>query len=287
MSGEGAPGHVPVMTTEIIRFFSEGEPGNMVDGTAGQGGHLAALLSSFPGASVLALDRDPEACDLLRCRFGNRRKLRIRCLSFSELPSLVERTGLFDSALFDLGLSSAQLDDPERGFSHSADGPLDMRFDRSGQGRTASDILNRATEKELADLLFGFGQERRSRRLAREIMRNRPLFRTGDLARVVGSCVGRGRVKVLSRVFQALRIAVNDELRELDLLCRSLAGCIAPGGRVAFLTFHSLEDRIVKLLFRDSADFEPTSPPFLEPSPAEVRANPRARSAKLRLGVRL
>ena len=276
------------MTREIISFFSEGEPKSMVDGTAGQGGHLSALLSRFPDAAMLAIDRDPEACALLRERFGSNPRLSVHCHSFADLPAALRERGLgsLDCALFDLGLSSAQLDDPDRGFSHSDEGPLDMRFDRSAQRLTAFDIVNGASERELADILFQLGEERSSRRLARRIVRNRPISSTSELADVIRKSVGPRCIKTLSRVFQALRIAVNSELEELERLLGSLGGCLRPGGRDAFLTFHSLEDRLVKLLFRDSDEFRQDKPPFRTPAAEEIEQNPRARSAKLRTGFR-
>ncbi|MBN1435079.1 16S rRNA (cytosine(1402)-N(4))-methyltransferase RsmH [Candidatus Fermentibacterales bacterium] len=277
------------MPEEVVRFFmSGGEPESMVDGTAGHGGHLAALLEALPGTRFIALDRDPDSCEHLRRRFEGHPGVTVRNSSFSKLPEVLLEIGISraGAAFFDLGLSSSQLDDPSRGFSHSTEGPLDMRFDRGSGGVTAADIINRSSERQLADIFHRFGQERHSRAIARAVVRERPFELTTQLAFTISRCVRSHHVKTLSRIFQALRIAVNDELDELAKLLGTLAGVLAPGAPVAFLTFHSIEDRMVKLELRDSGSFIPGKPFFLRPSGAESVGNPRARSAMLRTGYR-
>lgn len=275
------------MVCEVIEFFAPASPRIVVDGTAGGGGHLVALMEAFPEASILAVDRDPSAVDALTASLGARKGLAIRQASYSAIPDILEesRLGKADAALFDLGLSSLQLDDPARGFSHSLDGPLDMRFD-PGSGPSAFDLVNRLSEAELADIFWKWGEERWSRRIARAVVSARPVESTLTLASVVRGAARGNPAKSVSRVFQALRIAVNGELRELEALLEGLAGWMAPGGRAAFVTFHSLEDRIVKRFFMDSPSFTPCRPAWRAPSDAERLANPRARSAKLRTAVR-
>lgn len=280
--------HVPVMVDEVTAFFREiGGGGLLVDGTAGAGGHLAALLEACPEASFLGVDRDPGAAAALAERFHGEERVTVRHAGYTDIPGLVEELGFTGAsgALFDFGFSSLQLDDPRRGFSHAAEGPLDMRFDR-GSGRTAADLVNGLSRRDLADILFRFGEEGRSRRLADAIVEARPLRTTTELARVVRDSVRGNPVKILARVFQALRIAVNDELQLLGRLLEGLSGWTVSGAGVACITFHSLEDRQVKLFFRDSPDFEPSTPPWTTASPVEIRRNPRARSARLRTGVR-
>lgn len=287
--GESEPSHVPVMVREVCGFLASSRPdGLLVDGTAGIGGHLAALLDTLPEMRFLALDRDPAAVAVLRERFGDHGRVTVRHASYTAAPSAVDELGLgrASAALFDLGFSSLQLDDPARGFSHSTDGPLDMRFDPE-DGPTAMELVNELPEKELADIIFRYGQEGRSRRIAAAIVAARPLSGSRELADAVASSVRSGGVKMLSRVFQALRIAVNRELEELDALLDGLASWTEPDARIAFITFHSLEDRRIKLLFRDGACFRQHSPKWLLPGEDELEANSRARSARLRMGLRV
>jgi 16S rRNA (cytosine1402-N4)-methyltransferase len=183
-------------------------------------------------------------------------------------------------------MSTDQLEDDARGFSYRRPGPLDMRFD-TDSGRTAADLVNGLPEKELADLIYRLGGERRSRRIARRIVQRRPIEGTIELAKAVSSAVRGYRPSVLSRVFQALRIAVNDEMGQLERLLESMADWMAPGCRVGVITFHSLEDRKVKHFFRDSDSFRPGEPAWTGPSRRERESNVRSRSAKLRRGVRL
>lgn len=280
--------HVPVMADEVVDFFTGGrKDGLLVDGTAGCGGHLSRLTEALPRMRFLAVDRDPSAVSVLRNRFGDSPEVTVRSGSYTMIPGMLEEMGLgkATAALFDLGLSSLQLDDPCRGFSYRHDSPLDMRFDET-EGRTAEELLNELTEKEIADIIYRFGQEGRSRRIARAIVAARPLRSCRELADVVAGSVRGPSTKILSRVFQALRIAVNREMEQLDTLLSDLHSWTEPGARIAFITFHSMEDRRIKILFRDDPFYLQHSPKWLVPTEGEIRSNSRARSARLRMGVR-
>jgi len=280
--------HVPVMVEEVADFFCGGlRRGLMVDGTAGAGGHLARLLEALPDMDFLAVDRDPEAVELLRERFRSTERVTVVQGSYASIPEILKDGGLesASAAFFDLGLSSLQLDDPSRGFSFRLDGPLDMRFDSRG-GVTAADLINSLPEKELADIIYQFGQEGRSRRIAGAIVRERPVESSRELGDIISSSVRGNPVKIMSRVFQALRIAVNSELQQLDELLGAMHQWTLPGARIAFITFHSLEDRKIKLLFRDDERYCQFTPKWLLPREEELSENSRARSARLRLGVR-
>jgi 16S rRNA (cytosine1402-N4)-methyltransferase len=300
-------GHVSVLLAETLELLAVRPGGLWVDGTVGLGGHAAALLrASAPDGRLLGLDRDTETLERARTAlggFGDR--VRLDAGDYREIPQRLgeERA---DGVLLDLGISSAQLDDPERGFSFQSDGPLDMRMDRR-EGTTAADVVNHLPEKELADLIYAYGEERKSRRIARAIVRSReraPLRTTAELAEIVrratrsgaprGARRGlhpatprgarRGGIHPATRTFQALRIYVNRELEGLGEALERIAGCLAPEGRMAVIAFHSLEDRAVKNAFRDLSRRgcrQLTKKP-VRPSEAETRANPRARSARLR-----
>jgi len=262
-----------------------GSRGTVVDMTVGAGGHAAALLGAGV-ERVLGFDRDPEAVALARDalgRFGSHAELsRAR---FTEVE-IAERV---DGVLFDLGVSSMQLDASARGFGYRREGPLDMRMDK--EGPSARDLVNEASEEELARIIQGFGEEHRARRVARAIVRARlrsPIETTDELARVVAGALGKrpGGPHPARRTFQALRIAVNRELEELAASLPRAVGFLAPGGRVVVIAYHSLEDRIVKRFLReDERLFVLTKKP-LRPEAAEVAGNPRARSARLRAAER-
>jgi 16S rRNA (cytosine1402-N4)-methyltransferase len=267
------------MVAEVLRFLSG--RGTVMDLTLGAGGHAEALLDSGVGLLV-GVDRDPEAIEIANARlarFGDRvRAVRTR---FSSMPA----ENRVDGVLLDLGVSSLQLDRPERGFSYRSPGPLDMRM--GPEGDTAMDLVNSASEEELARILFEYGEERRSRRVAAAIVRARsraPIQTTDELARVVAGALGarRGGPHPARRTFQALRIAVNRELEELAATLPRAAGLLAPGGRIVAISYHSLEDRIVKRFLLDRDDLEILTKKPLTPSSAERARNPRARSAKLR-----
>jgi 16S rRNA (cytosine1402-N4)-methyltransferase len=281
--------HTPVMPSEVADFFRGiAGDGLLVDGTAGAGGHMALLLEVCPDARLLGVERDPAAAAALADRFRDEERVIVRNASYTAIPAIISGLGLggASGALFDLGLSTLQLDDPARGFSHSSDGPLDMRFDRSS-GRTAADLVNGLSRRDLADIIYRYGEEGRSRRIADAIVEARPMRSTTELAAVVKGAVRGNPVRILSRVFQALRIAVNSELEHLEKMLESLPGWTLSGAGLACISFHSLEDRLIKTFFRDSPDFRPCSPPWATASAAEVSANSRARSARLRTGVRL
>ena len=280
-------GHLPIMPSEIVEFLCASPSELVVDGTAGGGGHTSLLAAALPDSTILAVERDPSASNELAVTFSGTNVLVVNS-SYTEMPAIIAEKNMPEAgaALFDLGLSSIQLDTPERGFSHRTSGPLDMRFNRNS-GKPASELLRSMTEKQIADAIYRYGEEGRSRAIARAIKQNRRLLTTDDLAEAVRSVVKGNPVKPLARVFQAIRILVNGELDQLERLLSQMHIWTATGCHVAVLTFHSLEDRMVKLYFRDSEYFTQFDPPWMLPTAAEKRANSRARSARLRLGVRL
>lgn len=288
--------HLPVLLDEALAALAPRPGGRYIDGTLGGGGHTAAILeASAPDGRVLALDADPAAlarAAALRERFGDR--LTLVASNFRSLDSVAVTSGFApcDGVLLDLGLSSDQLATAGRGFSLQVDGPLDMRFDPT-TGESAAELLNSRSESELADIFYHYGEERRSRRLARLIVarrQDRGFARTGDLVAVAETALGprRGRLHPATRAFQALRIAVNDELGALETALNAAVSVLAPGGRLVVISFHSLEDRIVKYFIRGrvGAAGEPRLRPLTRKpqtaGPAEIAANPRSRSAKLR-----
>lgn len=296
-----ARAHEPVLLAEALAMLAVRPGGLYVDGTVGLGGHAAAILDAgAPDARLLGLDRDAETLDRARealASYGDR--VRLVHADFREAPAWLggERA---DGVLLDLGVSSVQLDTAERGFSFQADGPLDMRMDRSA-GETAADVVNEMDEEDLADVIYRFGEDRASRRIARAIVSARRQHRiatTGELATLVRRAAGRPQrrpgLDPATRTFQALRIYVNRELDRLSDALRALAACLAPNGRLAVIAFHSLEDREVKHTFRalgaESLDplragdkgFEVLAKKPVRPGDAEAARNPRSRSARLR-----
>jgi len=280
------------MVAEVVDFLVAGRSGvvgRVADMTVGAGGHAEALLEAGVGR-VIGFDRDPEALRIARermVRFGDRFTAVHR--RFSQVGE-AEATGPLHGVLFDLGVSSMQLDEPARGFGYRVDGPLDMRMGEGGV--TAADLVNDLPESELADLLFGFGQEHRSRRIAAAIARARQRGRIETTDRLAGVIVGAvgprpGGPHPARRTFQALRIAVNRELEELAASLPRAVGLLGPGGRVVVLSYHSLEDGIVKRAFRDDDRLRVLTKKPLRPSPEETARNPRARSAKLRAAERI
>ena len=281
---------------EVAFLLRPRHGGWVIDGTVGMGGHAEALLTGS-GAAVrlLGLDADPAALQQAGARlasFGER--VRLVHASFADLAAVAAEHGVDDAqgVLLDLGVSSWQLESSGRGFSFQGTEPLDMRLDPT-RGETAADLLNRLPEAELSRLLHEYGEERHARRIARVIVRRRPLATTGDLVAAVRAAVPRGawprRLHVATRTFQAVRMAVNDEPGALRRALAAAPGLLARGGRLAVIAFHSGEDRIVKRTFRslEAAGFAALEPSPLEPGDDEVRANPRARSAKLRVLERL
>jgi 16S rRNA (cytosine1402-N4)-methyltransferase len=271
------------MVDEVIRFLVG--RGTVVDMTLGAGGHAEALLAAGVGR-VIGIDRDPEAIELASARLERfRARFDARLATFASF----DPEEPVDGVLFDLGVSSMQLDAPERGFSYRRPGPLDMRM--GPDARSAMDLVNELPEDELADLIFQYGEERRSRRVAAAIVRVRsraPITTTDELARVVAGAVGRraGGPHPARRTFQALRIAANRELEELTASLPQAVGFLAPGGRVVVIAYHSLEDRVVKRFLRDDERVRALTKRPLRPSDDEVGHNARARSARLRAAER-
>ncbi|MBL8834781.1 MAG: 16S rRNA (cytosine(1402)-N(4))-methyltransferase RsmH [Alphaproteobacteria bacterium] len=298
-------GHTPVLLDEVLAALAPRDGADYVDGTFGRGGYAEAILKKAE-CRVWGIDRDPEAIAAgatLAKHFPGR--LTVIEGRFGAMDQLMAERGItrVDGIALDLGVSSPQIDNPNRGFSFRQDGPLDMRME--GRGPTAADIVNGADEGELADIIFRFGEERRARAVARAIVRARPFQRTFQLADVVRRAVPRSNdgIDPATRTFQALRVFINDELDELDRGLAAAERLLAPGGRLAVVSFHSLEDRVVKtFLARRSGHagvsrhlpatraarptFTDGSRKAIRPSAQECAANPRARSAKLRWAIR-
>ena len=285
--------HRSVLLHDTLELLGVVKGGLYVDGTLGWGGHASEVQRR--GGRVLGVDRDPDALAAARARLGPDAELHHAC--FSAIPELLGERSC-QGILLDLGVSSPQLDRPDRGFSFRAEGPLDMRMDPT-RGESAADWLNRVGEAELVGVLFRFGEERHARRVARKILAHRelaPLRSTRELAELVADCVpADGRIHPATRVFQGIRIFINDELGELERALASLPDCLAPGGRLVVISFHSLEDRPVKQAFRAVCGEDgprdlfgrPVNPPRFRLVERRARkgdddANPRARSARLR-----
>ncbi|WP_435893740.1 16S rRNA (cytosine(1402)-N(4))-methyltransferase RsmH [Oceaniferula spumae] len=297
--------HVPVLLPEVLHFMAPAEGKVLVDGTLGGGGHTEAMLKT--GATVIGIDQDEQALAFARERLAAYAD-RFTALkgNFASMPQLLADAGhqQVDGILVDIGVSSWQLDEAERGFSFAKDGPLDMRMNQSS-GQTAADLVNTASEQELKTIFFEYGEERASNKIVRRIIERReqkPFLTTLDLADVIASVVPRGgKSHPATRVFQALRIAVNDELGVLRKLLEQSAEMLRPGGRLAVITFHSLEDRIVKQFFKKASETHVDRKEWPEPRPnpdyhfklltrrpvvageGELKLNRRSRSAKLRV----
>jgi 16S rRNA (cytosine1402-N4)-methyltransferase len=285
--------HVPVLAAEVLNELRPVPGQTFVDGTLGGGGHTRLLAEAVGDTGrVIALDRDAGAIE----RAANAlRGLPVQLLqaNYSDLPEELAQLGVasVDGILLDLGLSSDQLADPNRGFSFNSTGPLDLRFDTT-RGEPAWKLVERLSAEHLADLIFQYGEERFSRRIARRIVDTRraaPIRTAADLARVVRQAVPRSRddrIDPATRTFQALRIAANDELKWLEVALRRLPDCLRPQGRIAVISFHSLEDRPVKEAFRGDKRLTLVTRRPIRATEAETAANPRARSAKLRVAER-
>jgi 16S rRNA (cytosine1402-N4)-methyltransferase len=280
--------HVPVMTAEVLEHLAVKPGGRYLDATTGMGGHTAAIAARLETGMLIACDRDAESLEMARANLAALAgRIQFQQARFSELDKVLESMGgvKLDGLLADLGASRFQLTDAGRGFSFNADGPLDMRMDRS-QGPTASDLVNLMSEQALADLIYNLGEERRSRRIARAIVRARPLHSTQDLVRAVERAVPRtGRLHPATQTFMALRLAVNGEQEELDQLLEIVPKVVSNGGRVVVITFMSLEDRKVKRSFQALARERRArilTRHVLRPREEEVFSNPASRSAKLR-----
>lgn len=280
------------MLRECVEYLAIRPDGVYLDATCGMGGHTGAIAGQLTSGFVIACDRDAESLELAKANIQMNQpdamnRIRFHHVSFSLVGTALqaESVSQLDGLVADLGVSRFQLTEGARGFSLMADGPLDMRMDRS-QGPTAGDIVNTGSEKELADLIFKLGEERRSRRIARAIVRARPVATTGQLAKLIESAVPRtGKLHPATQTFMALRIAVNQENEELDALLESIPKLVKPGGRVVFLTFMSIEDRKVKHAFQAlqrAGQARILTRHVVRPTEEEVRDNPPSRSAKLR-----
>jgi 16S rRNA (cytosine1402-N4)-methyltransferase len=284
--------HISVLPAEVLHFLDPQPGQTIVDCTVGAGGHARLIAERLgPAGRIIGLDQDPAMLELARPRLAGLPATLVHA-SFDQIADVLREQDVtaVDGVLADLGISSDQLDDPVRGLSFQQNAPLDMRMDPT-RGETAADLLGRLPERDLADLIYQFGEERFSRRIARRIVEAResePIATTGQLAALVRRCVprGRGGIDPATRTFQALRIAVNDELGSLDLLLAQLPTCLKPGGRVAIISFHSLEDRRVKQAFRDSIVWQVLTKKPVTAGEDEQRSNPRSRSAKLRAAIR-
>lgn len=304
--------HISVLLAPVVALLAPQSGAVIIDGTVGAGGHAAALLEAAgPDGRLLGIDQDMSALALARARlapFGTRVHLAHAC--FDRMAELAAEAGIeaADAILLDLGVSSMHLDDPARGFSFLRDGPLDMRMNPDGVGPSAEEIVNTWSESELADLIFRYGEDRLARSIARRIVQARPLASTLALAQVIEAAVPmrlREKIHPATRTFQALRIAVNDELGALERVLPQAIGLLKPGGRLGVISFHSLEDRIVKQVFRDESTdcLCPPEQPVctcghraslrlitrkpVTAEAAEVALNPRSRSAKLRVAEKV
>jgi 16S rRNA (cytosine1402-N4)-methyltransferase len=293
------PRHVPVLSQIAIRYLNVQRGGTVVDATLGYAGHASEIARRLgPEGTLIGFDRDPEALALARERLDGlgeelgpeMPRLELHDVEFSRAGEVLAGTKV-DGLLADFGVSSMQFDQAHRGFSFQAEGPLDMRMNPR-QGRSAEQVVNQAGEKELADLIYEFGEERRSRRIARAIVRARPVTTTAQLARIVAAAapaMKSDRIHPATRTFQALRIYVNAELSEIDALLAAAPQLLQPGGRLVLISFHSLEDRRVKDALREGARqgiYEVLTRKPVTAEAEETDRNPRARSAKLRAAER-
>ena len=291
------PCHIPVLPAEVLHWLNP-QPGQViVDCTVGGGGHTRLIAERVgPGGRVIGLDQDPAMLELAKTQLAGLSVTLVHA-AFDDLPDVLRDLGIsaVDGVIADLGVCSDQLDNPARGLTFQSDGPLDMRLDPT-RGEPAAALVNRLGERDLADLIYQFGEERHSRRIARRLIEARERGElprtTGELAELVRRCVPRpkGRrgagIDPATRTFQALRIAVNDELGALDRLLAALPNCVKPGGRAAIISFHSLEDRRVKQAFRNRDVWDALTRKPVQAGADEERDNPRSRSAKLRAAVR-
>ena len=289
------PRHVPVLLEEVLEYLNVRPGGVICDATLGLAGHSSEIAKRLGGkGKLIGFDRDPEAMEAAKVRLEEVRaelgeempEVVLVAKAFSEAASEIEPASL-DGLLADFGVSSLQLDEAHRGFSFRSEGPLDMRMD-TRSGETAEQVVNQEDENELANLIYEFGEERRSRRIARAIVRARPITTTAELARIVSAAAPSmkgDKIHPATRTFQALRIRVNNELGEIQSLLKSAGSLLKPGGRLVLISFHSLEDRLVKDAFREAGRakvFEVlTKKPVVADEQEQMR-NPRSRSAKLR-----
>ncbi len=280
--------HVPVLSRELIEGVAVRPGGHYLDATVGGGGHTRLILEAAPDVRVTAVDRDEQAIAAAKKQlapYGDRVQFFL-----SNFASYEPNGTTFDGVVADLGVSSFHLDVAERGFSFRNSAALDMRMDRR-QSLTAAEVINHWDETQLADIFFKYGEERRSRRIARRIVEQRPFETTTELAEAIALSVPRqyryGRIHPATRVFQALRIVVNEELTSLETFLNRVPSVLVPGGRIVVISFHSLEDRIVKHGLRNSPMLRVLTKKPITPQVDELEQNPRSRSAKLRIAERL
>ncbi len=279
--------HVPVLSREVVTGLAINPGGHYLDATVGGGGHSQLILAVAPDVRVTAVDRDEQAIAAAKTQlatYGDR----IQFVT-GNFANYDPKNVLFDGIIADLGVSSHHLDVPERGFSFRSAAALDMRMDRR-QSLTAEQVINSWNEKAIADIFFKYGEERLSRRIARRIVEQRPFTTTTQLAEVIAACVPRqyryGRIHPATRVFQALRIVVNEELSSLETFLNSAPEWLVANGKIAIISFHSLEDRIVKHSLRDSPLLQVLTKKPITAQEDEIAQNPRSRSAKLRIAER-
>ena len=295
--GSGQVGHVSVLLKEAVDFLAIRRGGSYIDATLGLGGHSLEIAKRLgPQGHLIGFDKDTQALELARKRLaqvnvGEQPRITLLHSSYADIARHVPPAST-DGLLADLGVSSLQFGDPARGFSFQAEGPLDMRMDPQGE-RTADQVVNHMREEDLANVIYEFGEERRSRRIARAIVRARPIRNTAHLAQVISAALRpmkQDRIHPATRTFQAIRIFVNRELDDLKALLQAAPGVLKPGGRLVVISFHSLEDRIVKDAMRDGAKaglYNVLTKKPLEASQEEIDRNPRSRSAKLRAAERI
>ena len=295
-----SPRHVPVLLEEVLEYLNVRPGGVICDATLGLAGHSSEIAKRLGGkGKLIGFDRDPEAMEAAKARLEEVRaelgdempEVVLVAKAFSEAANEIE-PGSLDGLLADFGVSSLQLDEAHRGFSFRTDGPLDMRMD-TRTGETAEQVVNQADENDLANLIYEFGEERRSRRIARAIVRARPITTTAELARIVSAAappMKGDKIHPATRTFQALRIRVNNELGEIQSLLKSAGSLLKPGGRLVLISFHSLEDRLVKDAFREAGRAKVfkilTKKPIMADEQEQMR-NPRSRSAKMRAAQKI
>ena len=294
------PQHVPVLLDEVLEYLNVRPGGVILDATLGLAGHSTAIARRLGRkGKLIAFDRDPKAMEAAKVRFDELRaeigdampEVVFVAKAFSEAANEV-KPGSLDGLLADFGVSSLQLDEAHRGFSFRSDGPLDMRQD-TRSGETAEQVVNQEDENELADLIYEFGEERRSRRIARAIVRARPIRSTAELAQIISAAappMKGDKIHPATRTFQALRIRVNNELGEIQSLLKSAGSLLKPGGRLVLISFHSLEDRLVKDAFKEAKDakvYEVLTKKPVTASEQEEMRNPRSRSAKMRAAQKI
>ena len=279
--------HLPVLCEEVLAGLQVRAGGYYLDATVGGGGHSRAILGAFPDVRVTGIDRDESAIAAATANLAEYGTVEFWQGNFADYPG---ENQSFDGIIADLGVSSPQLDLAERGFSFRQPGPLDMRMDRR-QLLTAAEIVNSWSEAELADIFYHYGEERLSRRIARQVIQQRPFQTAAELAEAIARCVPLkyryGRIHAATRCFQALRLAVNDELPSLERFLAHTPHWLKLGGRIGIISFHSLEDRLVKHYFRDCPLLEVVTKKPIVPQMEEISRNPRARSAKLRFATRI